>query len=139
MVPAAFDWPSNTLYGQLALSRDGIDWFRFREPFLPLGSKGAWDSGSIYPVPSDVQVGGRTAIYYRGNDYGHGAEGKTGYGVAFLRQGGFVGRRAAGEGTLTTHLLRVNSPRSVFYLDADARGGSIRAELIDAAGQVVPG
>ena len=139
MVPAAFDWPSNTLFGQLALSRDGIDWFRFREPFLPLGSKGAWDSGSIYPVPSDVKVGGRTAVYYRGNDYGHGAEGKTGYGVAFLRQGGFVGRRAVGEGTLTTHLLRVNSARSVFYLDADARGGAIRAELIDAAGQVVPG
>ncbi|PYV19242.1 MAG: hypothetical protein DMG07_02330 [Acidobacteria bacterium] len=139
MVPAAFDWPSNTLYGQLALSRDGIRWSRFRETFLPLGQKGSWDSGSIYPVPSDAVIAGRTAIYYRGNDHGHGAEGRAGFGVALLRQGGFAGRRAAGEGTLTTHLLRANNAASALYLNVDARGGSVQAELLDEAGQPLPG
>jgi hypothetical protein len=139
MVPAAFDWPTNTLFGQLALSRDGVAWYRFREPFLPLGAKGSWDSGSIYPVPSDVTVGGRTAIYYRGNDYGHGAQGRTAYGVAFLRKGGFVARRAAGEGTLTTRPLNLRNERYVLYLDADGRGGSIRAELLDGRGRVFEG
>ena len=136
---AAFDWTHGTLFGQLALSRDGIHWYRFREPFLPLGKSGEWDSGSIYPIPSEAVVNGKTAIYYRGNSSGHGAGGKPGYGVAFLPEGAFAGWRADTEGILVTHLLARESGTEPFYLNADAEGGAIEAELIDAAGKVVPG
>ena len=139
MITAAFDWKSNTLFGQLGLSRDGIHWHRFREPFLPLGKPGEWDAGSIYPIPSEATVNGRTAIYYRGSAAGHGAGGKPGYGVAFLHEGGFAGWRADGEGTLTTRPLIRESGDEHFFLNADAEGGSIQAELLDSEGRVIPG
>ena len=139
MFTAVFDRESNTVFGQLAVSRDGIRWHRFREPFVPLGGAGAWDAGSIYPVGAEVVVGGKNAIYYRGNDYGHGAGGSPGFGVAFLHEGGFVGRRAKGRGTLTTHPLRVADARRGLTLNADAAGGSIRAELLTTDGSVIPG
>ncbi len=139
MFTAVFDRESNTVFGQLAVSRDGIGWHRFREPFVPLGGAGAWDAGSIYPVAAEVVIGGKNAIYYRGNDYGHGAGGSPGFGVVFLHEGGFVGRRAKGRGTLTTHPLRVADARRRLTLNADAAGGSIHAELLTTDGDVIPG
>ena len=139
MVTAVFDHPSNTLFGQLALSRDGIRWYRFREPFLALGAAGEWDRGSIYPIPSEAHIDGKSAIYYRGNNDGHGAGGAPGMGVALLHEGGFAGWRADNRGTLTTHPLRVHRARSSLYLNADATEGSIRADLLSEAGDVIPG
>ena len=139
MVTAVFDHPSNTLFGQLALSRDGIRWYRFREPFLALGAAGEWDRGSIYPIPSEAHIDGKSAIYYRGNSEGHGAGGAPGMGVALLHEGGFAGWRADNRGTLTTHPLRVHRARSSLYLNADATEESIRADLLSEAGDVIPG
>ncbi len=136
---AAFDRAADRLFGQLAVSRDGIAWHRFRAPFLPLGSVGEWDAGSIYPSPSEVSIAGDTAIYYRGDHIGHGAGGRPGIGVAFLDQGGFVAWEAATRGTLTTHPLAVGGSRETLYVSGDASGGSIRAELLDADGKVIPG
>lgn len=139
MLTAAFDWDTDSLFGQLALSRDGIRWHRFREPFLPLGATGDWDSGSIYPVGSEMTVQGKTAIYYRGNSKGHGAGGRPGIGVAFLQMDAFAGWRADGEGTLTTPLLHTELLNDGFFLNAQAAGGSIEVELRDAGGAVLPG
>ena len=136
---AAFDRAGDRLFGQLAVSRDGIDWHRFRAPFLPLGSEGEWDAGSIYPSPSEVSIGSYTAVYYRGDHIGHGAGGRPGIGVAFLDQGGFVAWEAATRGTLTTHPLAVGGNRETLYVNGDAAGGSIRAELLDSDGEVVRG
>jgi hypothetical protein len=137
MLTAAFEWSSNSLFGQLSLSRDGIHWSRFREPFLPLGKSGEWDSGSIYPIPSEAVIDGKTAIYYRGNATGHGGGGKPGYGVAFLPEGGFAGWRADEEGTLVTRPLVRELGTEDFFLNADASGGSIQAELLDSSGTVL--
>lgn len=139
MFTAVFDRKSNTVFGQLAVSRDGIAWHRFLEPFVPLGAEGSWDAGSIYPAGAEVVVGGRNAIYYRGNRQGHGEGGTPGFGVAFLHEGGFVGRRAEGRGTLTTHPLRVADARRGLTLNADAANGSIHAELLTPDGEVIPG
>lgn len=139
MYTAAFSWPGDSLFGQMCVSRDGIHWHRFREPFLPLGQKGEWDSGSIFPVPSEASVGGQTAVYFTGNHVGHGPGGKPGVGVAFLQEGAFAGWRADGEGVLTTPALHIVDPRDAFFLNANAEGGSIRAEILDAGGQVLAG
>lgn len=139
MVTAAFDWASDRLFGQLCLSRNGIDWYRFREPFVPLGQKGDWDSGAIYTVPSEALVQGQTAIYYQANDFGHGAGGRTGIGIALLQEGAFAGWKADQEGVLTTPLLDCELVSDAFLLNADATGGSIEAELLDRSGSVIPG
>ena len=136
---AAFDRAADRLFGQLAVSRDGIDWHRFRAPFLPLGSEGEWNAGSIYPAPSQVSVGGDTAIYYRGDHIGHGTGGRPGIGVALLDEGGFVAWEAETRGTLTTHPLAVGGKREALYVNGDASGGSIRAELLNVDGEVIPG
>ncbi len=136
---AAFDRAADRLFGQLAVSRDGIDWHRFRDPFLPLGADGEWDAGSIYPSPSEISIEDRTAIYYRGDHIGHGAGGRPGIGVAFLDEGGFVAWEAETQGTLTTRPLGVVGKRSTFYLMSDASGGSIRSELLNPDGEVIPG
>ena len=140
MITAGFDEVTHTMYGQLGLSRDGLQWRRFRKPFIPLGKEGEWDSGSNYPIGSEIVVEGQTAIYYKGaNKPAHSYDSVRGIGLALLHEGGFVGRRAENEGTLVTYLLRVRDDRSTFYLNADADGGSIRAELLDVAGKVIPG
>ena len=54
--------------------------------------------------------------------------------------GGFVGRRADGEGYLVTHPLRVSDDRGRFHLLADVSpGGSIAAELLSKDGAVLDG
>ena len=140
MITAGFDEVSHTMYGQLGLSRDGIEWRRFRKPFIPLGKPGEWDSGSNYAIGSEITVEGQTAIYYKGsNKPAHSYDSDRGIGLALLHEGGFVGRRAENEGTLVTHLLRVRDDHCAFYLNADAEGGAIQAELLDAADKVIPG
>jgi hypothetical protein len=111
---------------------------RFREPLLPLGKAGEWDSGSIYPIPSEAVVNGKTAIYYRGNATGHGGGGKPGYGIAFLSEGGFAGWRAEKKGTLVTNSSIRELGAEDFFLNPDAEGGSIQAELLDTSGTVLP-
>jgi hypothetical protein len=59
--------------------------------------------------------------------------------VAFLDEGGFVAWEAETRGTLTTHPLAVGGTREALYLNGDASGGSIHAELLDADGEVIPG
>ena len=141
MVTTGFDAESHEAYGQLGVSRDGIDWRRFREPFLPLGGDNDWDGGAIYTIGSEATIDGRTAIFYHGsNTPAHSREGQRGIGVAFFDRGGFVGRRAIEGGYLITHPLRVSDDRSRFSLLADVSpGGSITAELLDADGAVIDG
>ncbi len=141
MVTTGFDQKSHAAYGQLGVSRDGIDWRRFREPFLPLGGETDWDGGAIYTIGSEITIGDRAAIFYHGsNTPAHSREGQRGIGVALLDRGGFVGRRAEEPGYLITHPLRVSDDRSRFYLLADVSpGGSIVAELLDEDGVVIDG
>ncbi len=141
MVTTGFDETSHQAYGQLGVSRDGVEWHRFREPFMSLGGEKAWDGGAIYTIGSETTIGGRTAIFYNGsNTAAHSSEGQRGIGVAFLDQGAFVGRRAEREGYLITHPLRISDNRGVFSLSADvSQGGSIVTELLDAEGAVLEG
>jgi hypothetical protein len=142
-IGAGFDLESRLMDGRLALSRDGIEWFRFREVFLPRGTEGDWDSGTVWPVPSEVVVHDQTAIYYRGNNQPHTPEGERqgrgGIGLAFIDQGASAGWRAEQEGRLTTRpLLRKDRSPSLF-LNADASQGEIRVEVLDNKGRIVPG
>ena len=138
---AVIDHSTDLVHVQLGVSRDGIDWHRFRKPFLSLGEKGEWDSGVMYAAPSEVSIGDRTAVYFQGNNIGHGFGGQPGIGVAFLPEFSFVGLRAAGEGTIVTQPLRLfydDNDRAICLI-ADAAGGSIQAEVLDAKGGVISG
>ncbi len=141
MITTGFDEKSHQAYGQLGVSRDGIHWHRFRQPFLPLGDENDWDGGAIYTVASEATIGEQTAIFYHGsNRPAHSGEGQRGIGVAFLDRGGFIGLQAKGEGYVVTHPFRVSDDRGVLSLLADvSRGGSIVAELLNVDGAVLEG
>ncbi|HWB00392.1 MAG TPA: hypothetical protein VG713_17985 [Pirellulales bacterium] len=58
---------------QLATSRDLDEWQRpFREPVVPLGPAGAWDSGFLVTSSEVVRVGDEIRLYYAGGNYTHG-------------------------------------------------------------------
>ena len=141
MVTTGFDEKSHEAHGQLGVSRDGIEWHRFREPFLSSGTGSDWDSGAIYTIGAEATIGGRTAIFYHGsNNPAHSTEGQRGIGVAFLDHGGFVGWRTDDEGYLVTRPLRVSDDRALFHLIANvSAGGSIVAELLSVDGTVLEG
>jgi hypothetical protein len=139
MVPALFHEKTNKVDAQIGVSRDGIEWFRFRDAFLPLGAEGQWDAGTIYPTPSEVTVGGKNAIYYQADRVGHGPQaGKPGIGFGLMHEGGFAGWRADGKGIITTVPIQVRYTQDYLCLNAQAAAGSITAELLDTEGHIIP-
>ena len=149
---------------QLAFSRNGRTWRRvgragaFRAAdfeqdrdwlaeseaatFIPWGRAGQdWDWGSIYPLQAPVVAGDEIRFYYVGATGRHWASyhgdppSKSGIGVATLRRDGFVS--VEGTGSLTTRPLLFLG--DTLEVNADADGGSIRVEALDADGNAIDG
>jgi hypothetical protein len=124
-----------TIHGQLAASLDGRNWERVSQgqQFLPLGEPGAWDSGMVCPICGPFMIGDKLLYYYSGQVNRHDEPLPKNYhrdcGIARLRLDGFVSLDAVGEGgtVLTTPLW----PRGKYlFVNADARGGEIRVEVL---------
>lgn len=102
---------------QLVSSRDGVTWRRLgdREPFLPNGDHGAFDSYWITPTFNPpISRGGKLLIHYHGHRLPHIQLGHMNppvarhscFGLATLREDGFVSLDATGiEGLLLTKPL----------------------------------
>jgi len=56
---------------QLAVSRDGIKWNRFRRPYFQPGAYGEGDNCVVYMMCGTVQREGYVYQYYAGSDYTH--------------------------------------------------------------------
>lgn len=127
---------------QLAWSHDMLSWTRTpeRKPFIPLGPKGAFDSGMIYTARAPVQLGDRLYFYYGGFNGLHDKGTPDGaIGLATLRLDGFCSMSAGNrEGSFITRREVFNTPRVV--INAVCRkGGRIEAEIVDRNNKVVPG
>ena len=128
-------------YSTLAISRDGERWTRFRQPFLDRNPKpGTWDRAMTW-IDSAVLVGDQLFLYYGGYGKGHKVEPFTlrQIGLARMPRDRYVSldARGAAVGTLRTEPLVVGAAQMT--LNADARGGEIRVQLLDEAGKVRPG
>jgi len=56
MFPAIYHQSSDTTYGQLAVSADGINWSRFtRQAIIPHGEPGEPDEAMVYPEPELIR------------------------------------------------------------------------------------
>jgi hypothetical protein len=142
---------------ELMLSRDGFTWQRpFRDSFfLPRGASGSFEGGSIFTNSTPVILDTQMRFYYGG--YSAGATSSdnslhtSGIGVATLPRDRFAGItpleltdvptqrnpvRHVGQVTMKKCNL---SQYQRLELNADAEGGSIRVEVLDAAGRRVPG
>ncbi|MHB9105950.1 MAG: hypothetical protein ACYDCO_02740 [Armatimonadota bacterium] len=129
---------------QLAFSRDGLAWSRpWRGNFIGLGAPGAFDSGMVLaptdPIVTDTQL----IFYYGGFDIKHyepmSQPWSSAIGRATLRRDGFASWDSLpGEtGVLLTQPLTVEG--ETLSVNADAQAGRLRVEVLNEAGQVLPG
>lgn len=144
-------WRKGLIDIQLAASRDGKRWTRvgYRQTWLPLGLEGSFDDGMVFIGGPGVRVGDELWFYYGAWDGDHLTFTASGrqfeerlregrIGLAVIRRDGFLSLRSGDqEAVLTTRTYPVNGERLV--INAAAAGGEIRVELLDEAGQVLPG
>ena len=150
---------------QLLFSRNGVTWNRVvkdgmisvkelrgdrdwkqtaeQATFLPYGkSTTDWDWGQIYPFQPPLVVGDEIRFYYSGIKGRHWAAYHndpfdSAIGLATLRLDGFVSVEAEREGTLTTKSLVFLGDTLV--VNANAKGGSLVVEALDANGKMIKG
>jgi hypothetical protein len=127
-------------YTTLAWSRDGVHWERDREPFFDRDPRtGVWDHAMAW-IGYQLPVGDQVYLYYGGYARGHKVERFTErqLGLVRIRRDRYVAREAGEQaGLLRTPLLRVAG--SALTVNADAKGGELRARLLDGSGKPVPG
>jgi len=129
---------------QLATSRDGINWRRFRGSYIRLGPEGSPDGGCIYTSRTMVRDGDEIRQYYTAYPLSHGTNAGSEdnprfAGMVVQRLDGFVSADAAYEGgELTTPLLVFDGDRLELNVDASAVG-DVRVEILDEDAQPLPG
>ncbi len=133
---------------QLAYSRDTRRWSRPRDrsPVVPNGKLGERDFGGIYPSKSPVVVNGDTFIYYTASRYLHSwweeFEKKEKERdicclmLAKMPEDHWVSLDAGPEGG--SLITKPWGPPHEVFVNADAAGGSIEAELVTPYGEPVP-
>lgn len=153
--------PDGLLDPQIAISRNGLRWERptadslISLTSLPTGFQRQKTDGSpetgVDPFAADVpwdygnnnvnslgplRVNDELWFYYSGRSSDHRSSPQTGaIGLARLRLDGFASLGTEGAGTFTTRPLRLGS--GGLHLNADARGGEIRVEILDEESQPI--
>ncbi|NUM53897.1 MAG: hypothetical protein HUU46_09665 [Candidatus Hydrogenedentes bacterium] len=127
---------------QLAFSRNGRQWQRpFRTPFLANGDEpGTHDYGNLDEAGEPIRIGDELRFYYAGRSLLHNEEPRDSNGslnAATLRLDGFVSLDAASDGVITSKPVLFEG--KTLYMNADAKEGSIRVELLGGDGQSVRG
>lgn len=126
----------------LAWQRNETGWDRDRAAekfFEPNPEIGAWDHAVTW-IDSAVQVGEYLYLYYGGYRWGHKYNQTTDrqIGLARIKVDRFVARSANNEGgTLRTRLLTFDAAR--ISLNVNAVGGLVKFQILDAAGEPIPG
>ncbi len=135
------------IYCELASSRDGIHWVREetvngeRIPILPVGPRGSWDQGMIFTPNHPLVENNTIKLWYGGCKQTHGApedSAKAAIGLATLRKDGFVSLDADETiGIVTTRSLK--NLHQELLVNANAGSGSLKVEVLDENGNVLPG
>ena len=140
---AQYIW-SDRVDVQLAFSRDNRHWERSgdRQTFIRNSqSPGEYDFAVMYTMQSPVVWNDEIWIYYGGNSSLHWARPvsgeRTGVCLAKLRLDGFISMDTGSKGSLTTKTMKTSGDKLV--INADAKYGAIKVEVLDAAGKPIKG
>ncbi len=122
-------------------------WVYAQRPLIPRGPSGSFDKDWVQASPNIITWQDKHWIYYSGSKERHNiylirdatqTRWQVSIGLATLRLDGFVFLEA--KDTPGTVLTRVLIPEGdELQINANALGGSILVEILDAAGQPVPG
>jgi hypothetical protein len=129
----------------VGFSRDGFHWDRpDRRAFIGVSEKaGDWNWGNVQSAGGCCLVVGDHLYFYHsgrgGSPGGKGdRNGRCCTGLAVLRRDGFASLDAgAGGGHLTTRPVRFSGRH--LFVNADAKGGELTAEVLDEKGKALPG
>jgi len=129
---------------QLAVSRDGINWRRYHEPYIPLGRMDETDGGTIYMGLGMIRQGDEIWQYYAGSPWTHGTK-RNNPDVsnaifrAVQRLDGFVSINTDHQGgEFITHPLVFKGNRLQLNIDCGAMG-EVWVEIQDSSGNPIPG
>jgi len=130
------------LENQLALSRDLVHWQRVgsRQPLLPRGPEGSWDSKHVSLTTNPPHPEGQNMrFWYGGKSAPHYQAGYGALGTGTLRRDGFVCYEAGDtEGVITTIPLKSGGSTTI-GLNVDASEGEVTAEVVGKSGQPLKG
>jgi hypothetical protein len=122
-------------YTVLATSRDGLDWQRFREPFLPRNPQpGSWDHAMAW-ASGVLAVGDELFVYYGGYARGHkiAADRERQLGLARLKRDRYAALAPAGkEGRLLTRPLSWPEAGRLTVNARCGKGGAVSVRILDA-------
>ncbi len=137
------DW--DTVDTELAWSPDTVSWNRVcpGEPLIPRGEgsypDGAYDCCCLYAA-APLLMGDSHYLYYYGGNGQHNAFREGTFNLATLPRDRFAGYQAARSdgGRLTTSPLTLGAGGLTVNVDV-ARGGSLRAAVLDETGRPIEG
>ncbi|HUW60453.1 MAG TPA: GDSL-type esterase/lipase family protein [Candidatus Bathyarchaeia archaeon] len=127
-------------YTALAWSRDGETWTRDPAHFFnPDPKKGAWDHAHAW-IDEQVLVGDEVYLYYGGYARGHKINRFEERQIGLVtiprdRYSGWAAQSAPGR-IVTVPLVLEGAALAI---NADARGGSIKVQVVDAKGKAIEG
>ena len=125
-------------YTVLSWSRDGETWFRDQNHFFdPSPQKGEWDHAHAW-IDEQVLVDDEVFLYYGGYARGHkvGRFEERQIGLVRMPRDRYVGWQAE-QGRITTVPLKIEGEE--ITVNVNARGGQLRAQLLDEGGAPIPG
>jgi len=127
----------------IGTSRDGVNfdksWVHARKPLVPRGPKGSFDKDGVFPPSVFITKGDEHLIYYGGASERHYSIGRDmKIGLAKLPLDRFVCLEAKDTpGTVVTKPFKLEG--GSLEVNVDAKGGSVAVEVLDAAGEPIPG
>ncbi|MBN2375087.1 MAG: hypothetical protein JXD22_01705 [Sedimentisphaerales bacterium] len=142
MFISLFQHDINKIDIRLAVSRDGVNWSRPDQdtPFIPNGTEGSYDAGTIYMGQGIIKVGDELWQYYGGSPLGHDGweledlilpgNGRN-YSRVITRLDGYV---SADAGTQTGYFITPTMLYAGDELQLNVKvnpGGSVRVGLLD--------
>ncbi len=120
-----------------------LQWVYAGQPLVPRGPERSFDKDIVLPASTVVTHADKHWIYYAGGNERHGTEQmrfdrRHAVGRATLRLDGFVSL-TAGErpGTVVTKPFTLEGDKLLVNVDASA--GDVSIEILDEAGQPIPG
>jgi len=128
---------------QLAVSRDGINWKRYHEPYIPLGRNNEMDGGCLYFGVGMIRQGDDIWQYYTGSPWTHGSypyqpELSNAIFRVVQRLDGFVSVNSSHNGgEIVTHPLIFEGNRLHLNIDCGAMGEAW-VEIQDTSGIPIP-
>jgi len=140
-LPAILNAKTRRVQTELAWSPDTVKWHRLCQgtPLIPNSpTKEGYDWGMVFAAAYPVFQKNDILLFYAGGKLPHRGKYDAGLCLAMLRPDGFAGYESRGGsviGLVTTKLISCSGP--CLRITADAEGGRVRVNVLDARDQVV--